>query len=127
MLPVPAKHLYAEAFGAALSLPGMLEYIKNPHICFITAIGLISGVRASVNDTGAALEIIRTVSNSIDSALEKMNTSDSEQQNFLEIKGNAIALKDVTISSGAKTYHLDSMLLFTDDIIGITCMSGDSL
>lgn len=127
MVPLPLKYLYTEAFDAALNIPDAQEYLKDAHLCFITATGLISGIRMSDKDTGLLPEIIKSTCNSIENTLEKINGPDSEPQNHIDISGNAIALKDVTISAVGKTYHLDSMVLFTDDIIGITCMSGNCL
>lgn len=93
--------------------------LKNMRLNFLTPAGLISGI-PSINDKKHNLqeECLWAVVKQVHQKIEELKLQES-------IKGEYIILKDVKIIDGSREINMDSLILFTDEIVGLT-LSGDA-
>lgn len=109
MQSVSRKTVFTDTFSSVLDAP---EF-KNCEICFVTAAGIISGTQLSKDEKNPVSTMYSTIVEAVDKRLR-------EHSETIEIKDDAIALKNVKVQNGAAVYNLDHLVLFTDQIIGVT-------
>ena len=105
--------------GAFSTLFGAEEPpLKNMRLNFLTSAGLISGIPSSnKGSSNLQEECIRAVVEQTHQKIEELELQES-------IKGKYIILKDVKIITGSREINIGSLILFTDEIVGLT-LSGD--
>ena len=98
-----------------------IEGLEQNTLIFLTSMGLITGETVIVDEPHTSIyapDSVKTLRQLCQSSYEDY----LEKHRVVQLGGNdgSILLKKVTVEAPQRTYTLDSLVLFFDQIIGIT-------